>query len=198
MRKLFRKIKNFKKHLKELESNSHYYGYDLWNDIKNTVGEHIPKGYTLYGECLGYDKNGGEIQKGYDYGCTGTEQKLEVYRITNTTADGLVTELTYPQIAEFCERTGLTPPHLFYYGKAKDLYDIPLGEHWNQTFVENLERDYNEKDCFMCKNSVPEEGIAVRKESLFSCDTYKLKSFRFLSWETKQLDKGVVSLEDEN
>ena len=50
----------------------------------------------------------------------------------------------------------------------------------------------------MCNNKVPEEGIVVRKESLFSCDSYKLKSFRFLEFETKQLDKGESDIESEN
>ena len=47
----------------------------------------------------------------------------------------------------------------------------------------------------MCTNKVPEEGIVVRKESLFSCDAYKLKSFRFFEKESSDLDAGVVDIE---
>ena len=50
----------------------------------------------------------------------------------------------------------------------------------------------------MCDNPVPEEGIVVRKESLFNCESYKLKSFRFLEGESKQLDTGEVDIESEN
>lgn len=201
----------------------HYFGYDLWEQIKDEVGPKIPKGFTLYGEMLGYDKNGGEIQKGYDYGCHSTSvnlprHKLEVYRVTQTNAEGLATELNYLEIAEFCKTRDLTPPHLLYYGKAKDwlnprrkvLLMDEMGrfpkvvneerdlEIWNNNFIKGLEEDYNEKDCFMCKNAVPEEGIVVRKESLFEYEAYKLKSFRFLEWETAELDKGETNIESDN
>jgi len=105
-------VKN--KHLKDPKAKNHFFGYDLWEDVKDKVGEHIPKGFTLYGECLGYDKNGSAIQGGFDYKCTGNESKLEIYRITYTNEDGLVAELSYPEIKEFCDRAGLTASHLFY------------------------------------------------------------------------------------
>jgi hypothetical protein len=215
-----RVVKN--KAMKDPKAQDHFYGYDLWEGIKNEIGDLIPKGYTLYGEMLGYDKNGAMIQKGFDYGCVPdptfrsqyplshmeapARHSLEVYRITNTTPDGLVTELSYPEIAEFCEKAGLKPAHLMYYGTAAEWYmrygitdvDVSNPEHWKLGFIRDLERVYNEKDCFMCNNAVPEEGIAIRKESLFDCETYKLKSFRFLEWETKELDKGESDIESEN
>lgn len=200
-----RVVKN--QHLEDPKAKDHFYGYDIWEDIKNQIKESVPKGYTLYGECLGFDKNGKAIQGGYDYSCAPSTFKLEVYRITHTNTDGFVTELTYPQIAEFCERSNLTASHLFFNGKAKDLYpeiaDV-LGnddrdkQQWRELFLRNLEKDYNEKNCFMCANPVPEEGIVVRKESLFSCDSYKLKSFAFLEAESKTLDLGEADIESEN
>jgi len=204
-------VKN--KSFDDAKQKDHYFGYDLWEDIKDEVGESIPKGFTLYGEMLGYDKNGGAIQKHFDYGCDPhgalkvfcdneilkPKHKVEVYRITFTNEDGVVFELTYNQIAEFCEKAGLKVSTLFYYGKAGDMYkDIDTDNHWNENFLRKLEQDYNEKDCFMCFNKVPEEGIVVRKEKLNSCESYKLKSFRFLEFETKQLDKGESDIESEN
>ena len=188
------------------KAKDHYFGYDLWEHIKDEVKDKIPKGYTLYGECLGYTRDGAYIQKNYDYGCSKGEFKLEIYRITNTNSDGLVTELSYPQIEEFCHKVNLAPSKLFYYGKIYDILIqkniLPLkkefGTDWRTPFIEYLEKEYNEKDCFMCTNKVPEEGIVVRKESLFHCEAYKLKSFRFLEQETKQLDKGESNLEEEN
>lgn len=173
------------------KNKNHFYGYDLWKDIADSIGE-VPKGMTLYGECLGYTKEDSFIQGQYDYGCNQGEFKLEVYRITQTNADGLVTELTYPEIVQVCERLNLTPSYLFYYGKLGEFYDY----NSNDELVKILEEEFNEKDCFMCTNKVPEEGIVLRKESLFSCDSYKLKSFRFLEYESKDLDKGEVNIED--
>lgn len=196
--------------LKDPKAKDHFYGYDLWEDIKNEVGEFIPKGWTLYGEMLGYDRNGGMIQKDFDYGCTPdgpVRHKLEVYRITNTTPDGLVTELSYPEIKEFCDRVGLTASKLFYYGTAMGWFSprVPESELYllderlfNERFVKYLEEEYNDKNCFMCVNKVPEEGIVVRKESLFQYEAYKLKSFAFLEKETKQLDSGESDIESEN
>ena len=50
----------------------------------------------------------------------------------------------------------------------------------------------------MCENKVPEEGIVVRVEDLFECKSYKLKSFRFLEFESNELDKGVADVESAN
>jgi hypothetical protein len=199
------------------KQKDHFFGYDLWEKIKDEVGESIPKGYTLYGEMIGFDHNGGAIQKGYDYGCkpdgdndpklipVSPQHKLEVYRITQTNPDGLVTELSYPEISEFCDRSGLTAPHLFYYGEAEgwlNKQDVLFPDYqtktFNEIFVEYLDNEYNDKNCFMCDNPVPEEGIVVRKESLFNCESYKLKSFRFLEWESKELDSGEADIESEN
>ncbi len=192
------------------KGKDHFFGYDLWADIKDQVGEYIPKGWTLYGEMLGYDKNGAMIQKGFDYGCAvdnpdKPQSKIEVYRITNTTPDGLVTELSYPEIKAFCDRVGLTCAHLMFYGKAEDWLDtqevltVDLEtKDFNEVFVEYLENAYNEKNCFMCDNKVPEEGVVIRVEDLFECKSYKLKSFNFLQWETKELDKGEIDIESAN
>ena len=46
-----------------------------------------------------------------------------------------------------------------------------------EELVKKLEKEYNEKDCFMCNNKVPEEGIVIRKDKLIGCESYKLKSF---------------------
>lgn len=180
---------------------NHFYSTDIWKDVVDSFGlaNLLPKGYSLYYEILGYTSEGGAIQKDYDYGCNIGENKVEVYRVTHTNPDGLVTELTYPQIVKFCEKLNMNPCYLFYYGYAGEMYPtLSVDSHWNENFLRQLEADYNEKDCFLCKNTVPEEGIVIRKEKLLECESYKLKSFAFLGMESKQLDSGEVSLEDEN
>ena len=98
-------------------------------------------------------------------------------------------------------------PHLFFYGKIGDwLFENSsivshvdrFSSEFSKYFVGALQIAYNEKDCFMCTNKVPEEGIVIRKERLIGCESYKLKSFRFLEWETKQLDNNESNIEDEN
>ena len=195
--KMFKKLKN--KFKKQCQEKQHFYGTDIWGQIKDEIKEFIPKGYTLYGECLGYTKEGKAIQGDYDYGCKPTEKRLQIYRITITNADGVVSDLSSSQIREFCDRFEFEYVHVFYSGKAKDMYpELKTEDHWHEDFIKNLERDYNDKDCFMCKNKVPEEGIVLRKETLFGFEAYKLKSWEFLELESKQLDSGESDIESEN
>ena len=179
----------------ETKKKEDFYGYDLWGEIKEDLKEFIPKGYTLYGECVGYTKDGKWIQKNYDYGCNPGERKIYIYRITFTNEDGIVNNLSTLEVKQFCEHYNLNYVPLLYYGKAKDLF--PETEHyWTENFVKFLEENYTEKDCYICKNQLPEEGIVIRKENLFQFEAYKLKSFKFLELETKLLDSGEVDIEE--
>ena len=54
------------------------------------------------------------------------------------------------------------------------------------------------KDCFLHNTGVPEEGIVIRKDRLYGFEAYKLKSFRFLELESKELDKGEENIEELN
>ncbi len=151
----------------ETSKKDHFYGYDLWNDIKEEIKDKIPAGYTIYGECAGFTKTGGAIQKDYDYGCKEGQYKIFVYRVTFTNKDGLVYNLSTLQIKEFCDKTGLTYVPLFFFGKATEIVDSTKYEkenEWRRDFIKELESKYTEKDCFICKNKVPEEGIVIRKE----------------------------------
>lgn len=186
--------RNVVKNEYETQNSNHFYSYDIWSDIKDEVKDRIPKGWTLYGEVLGYTKNNVQIQKGYDYGCKEKESIIYVYRITVVNADGLVINLDDLQIEEFCEKNGFNYKRTFlYYGKAKDLYpDLNLTDHWHENFLSNLRRDYTEKDCWMCNaKNIPNEGIVIRINKLFNYEAYKCKSFRFLKNESEFLDLGI-------
>lgn len=173
-----------------------FYSTDVWGDVAKELEGIVPKGFTLYGEIVGHQSNGQAIQKGYDYGCAPNQKEFYVYRITQTNADGICTELSWKQLQEFCERKGLKYPKTFFVGKLRDLYPwINEDENWHSNVLKKLEQDYNEKDCQMCKNRVPEEGIVLKEDSLFKCEPYKLKSFRFLEFESKALDNGDTDLE---
>jgi len=188
----------------ETKDNLGYYGEDLWADIKEEIKDKIPKGFTLYGEAVGFTKEGKAIQKDYDYGCKPFEMKIYVYKISVVNQDGFTIYLDDKQISEFCEKYGLNYKSTFiYYGTVDSLYRklsenhiFPLADTWRGDLIGMLESKYNEKDCYLCVNKVPEEGIVVRKNSLFSYEAYKLKSFRFLQKETEELDKGELNIED--
>lgn len=197
--------RNVVKNQYETANIGHYYDVDIWGIVKEELKNKIPKGYTLYGEILGYLPDGGYIQKDYDYGCKEGEHKTYIYKISFTNEDGYVSYLTDNQIKGFCNKYNLLYSDTFiYYGKAKDLFNIEgLGTDefsvslWQNQFLNYLESKYNEKDCYMCVNKVPEEGIVLRIERLEEYEAYKLKSARFLEHETKILDSEEANIEDE-
>ena len=184
----------------EIGNKDHFYSYDLWEEIAKSVEYAIQDSITLYGEAVGYTKTGAYIQDGYDYGCSTGQFATYVYRITTTNHSGQVYEFSHRQVKDYCEKYGLDMVPEIYYGKAKDLYpELSVNDHWHQNFLDRLIGDYLEKDCELCKSKkVPDEGICLRKD-IFDSEIYKLKSFKFLEWETKKLDdENFVDMETEN
>lgn len=178
-----------------------FYNYDVWGEINNLYWHMLPKGVTLYGEIVGFLNNGKYIQNGYDYGCKPCCNELYVYRITYTNIDGEVFEYSHNQIKSFCAfRNIKVVPELFY-GKASEFQNLNFfvdyknEDQFREDLLTKLMNTYLEKNCDICKNTVPAEGIVIRRESdVFQA--YKLKSFRFIERETKSLDAGEISIED--
>jgi len=107
-----------------------------------------------------------------------------------------VFEFSAKQVQEFCIMNGLNVVPELYYGRAIDLDEsLKSGERFHENLLAKLKEKYNEKDCFMCKNTLPEEGAVVRIERV-EFEAYKLKSERFYERETKLLDKCEVDIEE--
>lgn len=183
-----------------------YYNEDIWGVVKNEVGNLVPKGYTLYGEILGYTPSGSFIQDKYDYGCSQGTHKFYVYKISFVNPDGKVHFLTDRQIGEFCDKYGINYSDTFiYYGTIENHLKVltELGieydsRDWRDKYLQYLEDTYNEKDCYMCANKVPEEGIVLRVEKLDEYVAYKLKSKRFTLMESDLQEKEISNIEDNN
>jgi hypothetical protein len=181
-----------------LFEHNHYYKYDLWKEAgEKYFKDKLHSGESVYYEILGFTKDGGYIQKGFDYKCNPNEYKIEVYRITQTNVDGKVIELQWNQLKHRCQEMGVNHVEELYYGKAKYMYpQLSLDNHWHENFLNKLREDYLEKWQVYNNNNVPEEGIVVRKEG-YEIECFKLKSFAFLKYETDNLDKGEVDMESE-
>jgi hypothetical protein len=178
-----------------------FYGEDIWGVVAKEVGHLVPKNWTLYGEVLGYLGSGAGIQGKYDYGCKVGEHKFYVYKISVVNTDGNVIFLTDKQIQEWCDKVGLLYSDTFiYYGSVIDYLENNLlnkeQDTWRDIFLKHLEDRFNEKDCYMCTNKVPEEGIIVRVERLEQYEAYKLKSKRFLLMESEEQEKEISNIED--
>lgn len=175
--------------------NNSYYDTDIWAIFAKRVEDKLKDGISLYGEIVNQMPNGKWIQTNYDYGHEPCTAEFYVYRITYTNLSGDVFEFTTNQLVRYCEKFGLKYVPVFYYGQAKGVYpDLSLDDHWHENFLARLIQQFNEKDCFLCKNEVPEEGVVIAKEGdVF--EAYKLKSFRFLERESEELDRGEVDIE---
>lgn len=176
-------------------NHNHFYSTDVWGDCAKMIEPFLKNGISLYGEIVGYTKDGAEIQKGYDYKCNPKTFDFYAYRATYTSVDGDVYEMSPREMKTYCDRYGIKTVPEIYYGKAKDLYDISTSDHWHEEFLQRLCDDYLEKDCDLCENKVPDEGICLRVDKPLDIEIYKLKSFAFLQLETKALDEGFVDME---
>lgn len=54
---------------------------------------------------------------------------------------------------------------------------------------------YMEKNCFMCRNKVPAEGVVLIFQNDNSQTVFKQKCFKFLKQESDQLDSEEIDLE---
>jgi hypothetical protein len=199
-----------------INKNSWKQGYYGSDDFRRLVDEflrpYMCKGMTIYGEIVGYTTENKMIQKDFDYGCVpmsigeayteGKHYKIYIYRITLTNVDGIKYEFSAREVQNWCKLRGLRPVNELYYGYAKDLYpELSTTEHWAENFLDKLandkERFWMEERSPECVNNVPHEGIVIRNEDGHSI-AVKLKTFKFLNKEQKDLDSGQTNIEDES
>jgi hypothetical protein len=179
-----------------------FYKEDIWSIADKELISYLQDGMTLYYEIVGFLPSGMPIQKlknfVYDYRCEEKEHKIFIYRITYTNPSGRVFEFSARQVQEWCKQNGLNAVEEMYYGKAKDFVGyFFLEEEFRSNFLAKIKEKYNEHDCHICKNNVPEEGVVIRIEKN-EFEAYKCKSNRFYTAETESLDKGETNLEDQN
>ena len=191
----------------EKSGTAHWYDTDIWGVVGKEVADRIPKGYTVYGEIVGYTPTGEAIQKGYHYGCEVGSHKFLVYRATVTNQEGKVLELSWLQLKEFCAKYGFEMVREIFYGTVADwvclLNDVYFcddnyfsDENWRDNLLQEFEKMYvADQMCPFNKNEVPAEGIVIRLEHLDCYEAYKLKSFLFLKRESDSLDKGELDME---
>jgi hypothetical protein len=187
----------------ELPNKEHFYKEDIWGVVAKEIKDRVPKGITLYGEIVGYTPGGGPIQGEYTYGCQPGTHRFLVYRVTSTSVDGKIIEFSWQQMKEFCNTSGLEMVKELWFGQAKDRVSSVGGPAWEcdlalwqGRFLSVLENLYvNDPMCLHNDNKVPAEGIVVKIDRLRDAEAYKLKNFKFLEWETKQLDQGAVDTE---
>lgn len=189
---------------------THFYSEDIWQKANEQLKPYLEKGITIYYEIVGFLSDNSYIQKGYDYSCDPGKFDTYVYRVSYTNTDGKVYEFSSDQVQMWCKQRGLKPVIEVYKGTVRNLIEqfistvtnipkeyIIKEDDWQNDFLQVLRDCFGlEKDCYICKNRVPFEGIVVRKLDTLDFEAYKLKSFLFLERESKELDKGQTNIED--
>lgn len=169
-------------------NQQHYYGEDIWSEEGKKLDGLVPENYIVYGELVGWTKDGSPIQKNYTYQVPEGTCELYVYRVAFVNGQGRVVDLAWEQLKEFCLDLGLRHVPELWQGKMADLdvesfldRKFSIWEGW--THAVPLDR---ESPC--------DEGICIRVDGLAPY-ILKAKSPAFLQHETKMLDQEAVDLE---
>lgn len=176
-----------------------YYGDDVWGYWAKRLDGLIPKDYCVYGEIVGFTPNGSVIQKGYDYGCSGGQSKLMVYRLTINGKEQEISEVI--KFGEYLKKSvdDIMLYPILYHGTLKNLYpDLDASNHWHTNILELMKNESRfgmEQNEPLCHNKVPREGVCIRKcfDPISECFKLKTDAFRFR--EAKLVDKGEVDIE---
>lgn len=166
----------------------HYYEEDIWTLEGKKLEGILPENYIVFAELLGYTPDGAEIQKNYSYTIPVRQTELYVYRIAIINEKGIITDLCWDQVVEFCKINGLKSVPELWRGKMKDLV---IEDFIDIRFFEN---GYRHCLSLGGDQNIVDEGVCVRADGLRPY-ILKAKSPKFLEHETALLDTGEEDLE---
>lgn len=167
---------------------NHFYTVDIWTQEGKKLVGLLPENYLVFGELIGWTGEAKEIQTNYSYSVPKGSVELFVYRIAIVNSQGIVTDLSWEQIKEFCVKNGLHAVPELWQGKLKDL---KIEEFIDKRFFES-----GYKQCvYLGENKdIVDEGVCVRIDGL-TPRILKAKSPKFMEHETALLDIGEEDLE---
>lgn len=182
-------------------NQNHYYATDIWTDEGRKLEGVIPENYLIYGELIGWTPNNAPIQKNYTYQIPEGTCELYVYRVAFVNGQGLVTDLAWEQVKEFCRDRGLKHVPELWAGTIEAFtVENWLDKKFQDLRVVNGSAPFPEGwslDCVpLAKESPCDEGVCVRVDGLAPY-ILKAKSPMFLEHETKMIDQEVIDLETE-
>ena len=165
--------------------HNHWYGEDLWTWHGERIKDYIPEGYIVYGEIVGWTKSGGQIQKGYTYDLPVGHSELYVYRVAHVNSRGLLVDLSWDQVWEFCaDRALRTVPEIGRWTHGEFSVESLLDKRFADTM----------SHCVPVEAGKVDEGVCIRVDGM-NPKIYKAKSPKFLVHESKMLDEGAVDLD---
>jgi len=175
-------------------------------EIERRVAPHLYQGEEIYYEICGYDEKGAQIQKGFPYDCIKVPPawdnpnnlepfKAMLYRVTITTPDGCVVDLSRKQVYKRAEELGLEKPYLLDIFPPSILtkYDNPKEVIQNKCeMIAELAKGKSKVDVGTLL-----EGIVVWFEDSYgNWRCLKHKSEEFLLDQDKRVEKNEGDVED--
>ncbi|MFZ2992613.1 MAG: RNA ligase family protein [Microgenomates group bacterium] len=188
-----------------IEGQTDYYRWE-WH---NKIAPQLHVGETVYYEIVGWDSTGGTIMEKqnlstikkdniikntwrnpmiYSYGLPEGQNDVYVYRVTLTSNDGTVSELSWYEVQKRCRELGLKTVPLQSIYMTMDIAD--LEESVSVAMVDGSS---------WLDNRHLMEGIVIRTENSSGIKWYKSKNFAFglLEGYLKQ-DENYVDTEEVN
>lgn len=173
-------------------NQNHYYGDDIWSQEGKKIQDLIPQNFIVYAELIGWTPSGAPIQKDYTYDVPEGESALYVYRVAFVNGEGVITDLSWDHVKEFCTQRGLKYVAELWRGLKRDFYPQ---RYLDMRFCDedNLGID---NPVILSNAGTVDEGVCVRIDTMVPT-IYKAKSPKFLEHETRLIDQGVEDLEAE-
>lgn len=165
---------------------NHFYSSDIWTEEGRKLDSVVPENYIVYGELIGWTKDGAAIQKNYTYGVPAGTCELYVYRVAHVNGQGRVTDLSWDQVREFCTDLGLKHVAELWRGRMDELVI--------EDFLDKKFRAQMNAGVPLARESPCDEGVCVRVDGLAPY-ILKAKSPAFLRHESKMLDQEVTDIE---
>ncbi|MGH3953526.1 MAG: RNA ligase family protein [Mycobacterium sp.] len=191
--------------IKGRSDNNHFYDSDIWADYAKRLEGLIPENYVVYGELIGWETDDKPIQKGYTYNLRPGERELYVYRVATVNGQGVIADLSWEGVEQFCSALGLKTVPVFetdIWHSRNDEDDAVYTRVVTHNYLDrNLTQPLPGYEKGGWSNAVPlsnpvsvDEGVCLRIDGQVP-RIFKAKSPIFFEHETKMLDKGEEDLE---
>lgn len=174
------------------DRQAHFYDHDIWTEAGKKFDEMIPENFVVYGELIGWTPDGSQIQKNYTYRVPHSTNEFYVYRVAQINGQGVMTDLSWDQLKEFCRDRGMKHVPELWRGKHQDFNP----EEWLDTNYHDTLHGGYPNAVPLDKESPCDEGICIRVDGLAPYIA-KLKAPEFFAHETKMLDEEALDMEEE-
>lgn len=174
------------------ENQNHFYDKDIWTEAAKQFDDLTPENYIVYGELIGWTTDGAPIQKNYTYKVPHATNEFYVYRVAQINGQGILTDLSWTQVKEWCKDRSLKHVPELWSGKHQDFNP----EEWLDTNYHDTLHGGYANAVPLSEDSPCDEGVCLRIEGLAPY-IVKIKAPRFYMHETAMLDQEVEDIEEQ-